>query len=478
MKTKRTYLQLTYTIVFAAVIILAANVKQAYSSSAKRLPNVIIIFTDDQGYQDVGCFGSPLIKTPNLDQMAKEGMRFTDFYSASPVCSPSRAALLTGCYPLRVGIDDVFIPASTYGLNPKEITIADLLKSRGYATACVGKWHLGHQSELLPTQHGFDSFYGIPYSNDMDLDPRIPLSNKVIFREGMTAERYKKEEPKQNWVPLMQNEKVIEYPCDQTTITKRYTDKAIEFITKNKETPFFLYLPHTMPHVPLFTTDRFKGKSKAGAYGDTIEEIDWSVGEILKTLKQLKLDENTLVVFTSDNGPWLEYGKEGGIALPLRDGKFTTYEGGMRVPCIMRWPNQIPKGKVCSELTSTIDLLPTIAAIVGEKMPQDRTIDGQNILTLLKDPQTQTPHSAFYYSNEQGKIEAVRMGNWKYRFAKPEYIEEDNKPEIELFNLQDDISEKNNVAIKYPARVKQMQNRLNTFEKELIANKREPGGIQ
>ena len=281
-------------------------------------PNFIVIFTDDQGYQDVGCFGSPNIRTPNLDRMAVEGMRFTDFYSAAAVCSPSRAALLTGCYPPRVGITKVLFPRDNIGLNPEEVTIADVLKGEGYATACIGKWHLGHLPEFLPTSNGFDSYLGIPYSNDMD---GVQGKNKNLDR----AWREKDYSP---WnVPLMRNEEEVERPADQTTLIERYTEEAVGFIKGNKRKPFFLYLPHTMPHIPLFVSDEFYKEDPQKAYKATIEQIDWSVGQVLRAVKDIGADERTLVIFTSDNGPWLSKKHHGGSALPLRDGKFSTYEG-------------------------------------------------------------------------------------------------------------------------------------------------------
>jgi arylsulfatase A len=346
-------------------------------------PNIIIIFTDDQGYQDLGCFGSPLIKTPNIDHMAKEGMKFTDVYSASSICSPSRAALLTGCYPPRVSITSVLFPKDKVGLHPNEMTIADMLKAQGYATACIGKWHLGHLPEFLPTKQGFDSYFGIPYSNDMTIDKNAQFADDIVFREGMTLEKVRTETPKAHWVPVMRDEKVIEYPADQMTLTKRYTEEAIRFIVKNKKNPFFLYLPHAMPHIPIFVSEKFKGKSERGVYGDAIMEIDWSTGEIMRTLKSLGIDQNTLIIFTSDNGPWNLKDGEGGDAFPLRGYKFQTYEGGMRVPAIMRWPGKIPSGVVCSEIASTIDILPTIASLTGTPLPECRVIDGKNIWPLM-----------------------------------------------------------------------------------------------
>ena len=283
-------------------------------------PNFVIIFADDQGYQDVGCFGSPDIETPNLDRMAAEGMKFTDFYSAAAICSPSRAALMTGCYPPRVGITKVLFRRDNIGLNPEEITVADILNGQGYATACVGKWHLGHLPEFLPTSNGFDSYFGIPYSNDMD----------GVEGKNRNLDRVWREKDYSPWdVPLIRNKEVIEQPAVQTALTERYTDEAVKFIEKNKDKPFFLYMPHTMPHVPLFVSDEFYVKDVFKAYKATIEQIDYSVGQVLAALKKAGVDENTLVIFTSDNGPWLSKKHHAGSALPLRDGKFTTYEGGL-----------------------------------------------------------------------------------------------------------------------------------------------------
>jgi arylsulfatase A len=437
------------------------------STAIAKTPNIVLIFTDDQGYQDIGCFGAPKIRTPNLDKMALEGMRFTDFYSANSVCSPSRAALLTGCYPTRVNIPGVLFPRHDIGLNPSEITIADMLKDEGYATACIGKWHLGHHAKFLPTSQGFDQYYGIPYSNDMTIDTTMPLADDVVLREGITADKIKSEKPKKNWVPLLRNEQVIEYPCDQSTLTQRYTQEAIQFIEDNQEQPFFLYMPHTLPHIPLAASPKFKGSSPAGFYGDTIEEIDWSVGEVLNTLKRLKLDANTLVIFTTDNGPWNLKNGHGGSALPLRGYKFQTYEGGMRVPCIMRWPGKIPAGTENSELASTIDLLPTFARITGATVPTDRVIDGMDILPLmLGRSDARSPHKSFYYYRGR-KLESMRQGNWKLRFNN----------EIELYHLGRDISETENLAAKNPQRVKSMLQEMKSFDESLRANSRPEGKL-
>ncbi|WP_158850738.1 sulfatase [Algibacter sp. L1A34] len=425
-------------------------------------PNVIIFFTDDQGYQDVGVFGSPLIKTPNLDKMAAEGIKFTDFYAASSVCSPSRAALLTGSYPPRVGVPDVFWPNLPGGLSNKEMTIADMLKTEGYATACIGKWHLGDEEQYLPTSQGFDSYYGIPFSNDMSVNPKSKVSKDIVFREGMTIDSLRQVKWRGRRVPLLEQNEVIEYPVDQSSITQRYTEKAVEFITENKDKPFFLYLAQTMPHVPLYASPKFKGKSARGLYGDAVEEIDWSMGTILETLKSLGLDENTLVVFTSDNGPWDLKDKQGGSALPLRGFKSQTLEGGMRVPMIAQWKGKIKEGLVSNEVASTIDLLPTIAHLTGAKM-SDKPMDGKNIWPLLSGVEkAKSPHEkdGFYYYLKN-ELQAVRKGDWKLRIT---------KDCVALYNLRDDISESKNVAAANPKIVKKLQKMMTAFDEDLKKN--------
>ncbi|MDO5971927.1 sulfatase [Flavivirga aquimarina] len=436
-----------------------ASVK-AQSKTSK--PNIIIVFTDDQGYQDVGVYGSPLISTPNLDNMAANGIRFTDFYSASSVCSPSRASLLTGSYPPRVGVPKVLWPNLEGGLSNQELTIADMLKTKNYATACVGKWHLGDQPQYLPTTQGFDYYYGIPFSNDMSVNPKSKVSEDIIFREGMTIDSLRQEKWRGRKVPLMKQDEVIEYPVDQTTLTQRYTSEAVNFITENKDTPFFLYLAHTMPHIPLYTSEGFKGKSKRGLYGDVIEEIDWSVGKILKTLETLGIDDNTLVIYTSDNGPWNLKDGNGGSALPLRGFKFQTYEGGMRVPMIAQWKGEIEAGSVCKEIASTIDFLPTIAHVTDSEM-SNKPIDGKNIWKLLSGKKSKSPHKkeGFYYYKES-TLEAVRYGDWKLRIV---------EDKVELYNLANDISEKNNVAENNPKIVKKLRKKINAFDKDLKQNK-------
>ena len=440
------------------------------SASAKQ-PNIVLIFVDDQGYEDIGCFGSPKIATPHLDKMAAEGRKFTSFYSANSVCSPSRAALLTGSYPTRVSIPSVLFPRHEIGLNPDEFTIAEMLKAKGYATACIGKWHIGHKTKFLPTKQGFDSYYGIPYSNDMTIDQEAPLADGIVLREGMTAEKIRNDKPKKNWVPLMRDEEVVEYPCDQTTLTKRYTEDAVKFIAANKEKPFFLYMPQTMPHIPLFASPDFKGKSERGLYGDTIEEIDWSVGQVFKALKDNGLDENTLVIYTSDNGPWNLKNGHGGSAFPLRGFKFQTYEGGMRVPCIMRWPGKVPAGTSCDEIAATIDLLPTFAKLAGGELVADRTIDGKDIWPLISDAKgAKTPHEIYFYYKGT-KLESARSGKWKLRRGGK------GAAGVELYDLDADISEKVNLAAENAAVVKSMLEKMDAFDASLKAEQRPAGKL-
>ena len=400
------------------------------TSASARKPNIILIYMDDMGYSDIGCFGSTKNRTPVLDQMAQEGMRFTDFYVTSGVCTPSRSSLLTGCYPRRLNmhIDQnnkwVLFPNARKGLNPDETTIAEILKEQGYATACIGKWHLGDQPDFLPTRHGFDSYFGIPYSNDMGRK-NIPL-------------------------PLLRDEQVIEAPVAQSPITRRYTEEALKFIQTNREKPFFLYLPHTSVHLPLFPGEKFKGKSSNGKYGDWIEEVDTCTGIILETLKKEKIDQNTLVIFTSDNG---SNSRNGGSNAPLKGSKGSTHEGGMRVACLMRWPGKIPAKSSCSEVASTLDLLPTFTALATGKLPEKK-IDGHDISDLLFGmPDAKSPHQAFYYYHTN-QLQAVRSGKWKLVLPQTEKLEgwsdkKKNSP-IQLFNLSVDPSESNNLAEKNP----------------------------
>lgn len=419
---------------------------QAASQDASS-PNVIIIFADDMGYGDLGCYGNPVIKTPHLDKMALDGVRLTSFYAAAPVCSPSRAALLTGRYPVRCGMPGNTGPGSDKHLPESEITIANMLKDKGYRTMAIGKWHLGHQRpELLPTGRGFDSWYGLPYSNDM----RTPF---VQTNEPLKL--YRDTEP-------------IEYPVDQTTLTERYTEEAVKFIEVAEEKPFFLYLAHSMPHLPVSTSEKFLDKSDGGLYGDVIETIDWSVGRIRETLEAKGIAENTLLVFTSDNGPWLDLPDRmlnenverwhGGSPGPLRGAKGTTYEGGMRVPMIACWPGHIPAGTRNAHVASTMDLLPTIAGISGAALPKDRILDGSDILPLLSGT-AESPHEYFYYFRGD-RLEAVRHGVWKLR-------KEGASAETELFHMENDPRELYNVADAHPDIVSALMERMKNFQEEV-----------
>jgi len=419
-------------------------------------PNVIIIFTDDQGYQDLGSFGSPNIKTPHLDQMAKEGIRLTDFYAAQAVCSASRAALLTGCYPNRIGIEGALFPHQKIGINPEETTMAEMLKARGYKTGMFGKWHLGHLPEFLPNNHGFDEFMGTPYSNDMwpvdfngvQVDS---LNRKIKFPQ----------------LPFLKNgEKIKEIRTleDQDQLTTELTEAAVDFIERNKNNPFFLYVPHPMPHVPLGVSDKFRGKSEQGMYGDVIMEIDWSVGQILKTLKENNLHENTLVIFTSDNGPWLNFGNHAGSALPLREGKGTALEGGQREPCVVYFPSKIKPGRTLSAPMMTIDLLPTIAEITGSQLPEKK-IDGKSVWNIWTGETEESPQEAYFFYYKSNELHGVRYKNWKLYFphsyrtlkgreggtdAFPVNYEIVNFNEIALYDLSKDISETNDIASENP----------------------------
>jgi arylsulfatase A len=419
------------------------------ASTATRPPNIVLIFCDDLAYGDIGPFGSKT-PTPNLDRLAREGMRFTDFYVPQAVCSASRAALLTGCYPNRVGIQGALPPRAKVGLNPNEVTIAELLKGRGYATAIYGKWHLGDAPQFLPTRQGFDEWFGLPYSNDMW--PHHP-TGKTNYPP----------------LPLFENERVTQLMPDQTQLTTWYTEHSVKFIERKKSQPFFLYLAHNMPHVPIHVSDKFKGKSGRGLYRDVIMEIDWSVGEVLKALKRNGLDENTLVIFTSDNGPWLLYGDHAGNAGPLREGKATSWDGGVREPTLMRWPGKIPAGATCSELATTMDMLPTIAKLAGTSAPTDRVIDGRDISPLMfGEARAKSPHEAFFIYWGQ-ELQAVRSGKWKlhlpHNYSKPTPPGSGGKPgkystpriELALFDLSSDIGETKDVAAENPEVVARLQ---------------------
>lgn len=439
---------------FYALLILLAFTFCAHKNASGQKggadTNFIIIFTDDQGYGDLGCYGHPTIKTPNIDKMATEGQRWTNFYSAANVCTPSRAALLTGRLPIRSGMCSndrrVLFPDSDGGLPQSENTIAKLLRNAGYRTAAIGKWHLGHLPQYLPTAHGFDSYYGIPYSNDMDRVSSLPAREAIM---NARAEYFD--------VPLMRNEEVIERPADQNTITKRYTEEAVKFISENRKRPFFLYLAHSLPHVPLFASESFRGKSARGFYGDVIEEIDWSVGQILKTLKEKKLNKKTIVIFTSDNGPWVLYDEHGGSSGPLFGAKGTGYEGGQRVPAIF-WGPGIKPG-VISQMGSTLDLFPTITKWAGLNFPSDRKYDGYDLTPVLKGVNSQPRNEMFYYHGT--RIFAVRKGEYKlYYFENnPDgYPERMRKLDsLQLYNLNHDPSEKYNIARNHPEVIRDLE---------------------
>ena len=455
------------TILF--LILLLAVVISLYiilKPKKQSLPNVVLIFTDDQGYGDLSIYGSETINTPHLDALAKSGMRFTDFHVASSVCTPSRAALLTGCYPDRVGLPNVLFPNGPYtsnpsvGLNPDEETIAELLKKKGYATAMAGKWHLGHRQKFLPLQHGFDSYLGVPYSNDMS----------------------------KGELPLVKDNKVVEVDIDQSLLTKRYTDFGIDFIKGQAgKAPFFLYLAHTMPHIPLAASSNYKGTSKGGLYGDVIEEIDGSVGAIIRELKDQGLLKNTLVIFTSDNGPWLSYGNHGGSSGVLRGGKFDVWEGGFRVPAIMSWPGVIPPESVNNNLIHTMDILPTLVAITGARLPKNK-IDGVNVLSSLRGGEMNELQKRIFYYFGGSKIKAVRKGEWKYVFGHKGGIVTEpgidgingktNKVyhEEALYNLIRDISEQDNLIAQFPERAARLKKAGEIFELKIKAEAR-PIGI-
>ncbi|TWU66295.1 Arylsulfatase [Crateriforma conspicua] len=458
------------------VIAQAANQDKQDGNESAAKPNFVIIFADDQGYGDLSCFGSQTIATPNIDRLATDGRKFTNFMVASPVCTPSRAALLTGCYPKRVGMHQhVLFPASTKGLNPDEHTIADHLKGQGYATACFGKWHLGHHPEVLPISNGFDTYFGIPYSNDMNHP-----DNKGKPKggpDGMDVLWKDPESTLTKWnTPLFEDDQIVELPVDQRTVTRRYTQKAIDFITDHRDGPFFVYLPHSMPHIPLYVPDDVRDPNPLNAYINVIEHIDTEVGRLLDTLDKLNLTENTYVIYTTDNGPWLTFKHHGGSAGPLRDGKGTTFEGGQRVPCLMRGPG-IPAGTVCDALTGTIDVLPTIASITGTPLPDDKKIDGMDMSELWMGTIDQSPRDEFVYYTSRGDVEGIRLGKWKLLVKKPRQNKNAKNPkpaQVMLFDLSKDIGEQNNLADAKPDVVQRLRNRMMEADEEITRNAREP----
>ena len=440
---------------------------------AQHKPNVVIIFTDDQGYQDLGCYGSPLIQTPSIDGMAREGLKLTDFYVSASVSSASRAGLLTGRLNTRNGVKGVFFPESE-GMPFEEITLAEALKEQGYATGCFGKWHLGDLKGHLPTDQGFDKYFGIPYSNDMYIGPSQKFASNAVFREGYTLSEAKADQdfvrnaPNRATIkkrlnsvsPLFEGDEIIEYPCDQSTTTRRYFDKAIEFVGQNKEKPFFVYITPSMPHIPLFASEQFRGKSKRGLYGDVVEEIDWNVGRFLNYLDQQGLAESTLVIFASDNGPWLGYKEDSGSADPLRGGKFSYYEGGVRVPCILRWKGTIPAGVTSDAIIASIDLFPTIMHYAGCKSFRQE-IDGVDISSFLKNPSLRLRDEYVYVKG--GEVHGIRKGDWVYlpKTGNSKFKEGDVP---ELFNLKRDIGETNNLHLEYPEKVKELQEVMQLYQ--------------
>ena len=457
-----TICRIEITLVTAALCLMGASTLWADTTQTEHPPNFVVIFIDDMGYGDIGPFGSTINKTPNLDRMADEGMRFTSFYVAAPVCTPSRAALMTGCYPKRVGLATgswgcVLFPKDPHGLHPREITVAEVLRDAGYATGCFGKWHLGDQPEFLPTKQGFDTYFGIPYSNDMW--PPHPPSAK--WKNGVCP------------LPILRGDKVVdivEDMEDQADLCKRFTDEAVAFIRRNRDKPFFVYLPHAFIHHPRAARREFLERTGVG--DDTelderkmirqakymlkertraqIEEIDWSVGRILDTLRELSLAENTLVLFTSDNG-----GSLGCVNKPLRGGKGSTWEGGMREPTIAWWPGTVPAGSTCDEVATTMDVLPTFAKLGGGKTPDDRMIDGHDIAPLLRgETDAQSPWKAFFYYRGN-RLAAVRCGRWKLHAGGA------------LYDLEADIGETRNVAKDNPAIVKRLKQSLEACRADL-----------
>ncbi len=442
-------------------------------------PNVVLFFMDDLGYGDLSSTGALDYTTPNLDRMAAEGSRFTNFLAAQAICSASRAALMTGCYPNRIGMSGALGPNSPIGLNPDEETLAELLKERGYATGIFGKWHLGDRKEFLPLQQGFDEYYGVPYSHDM-----WPLHPTAKF-------------PPLHWIEGNEKKQEIKNLTDAGQITSTITAKALSFIRRNKNKPFFLYIPHPLPHVPLATSAAFRGKSKRGIFGDVLTELDASIGQVMDELKKQGIDKNTMVIFISDNGPWFNYGEHAGSTGGLREGKATTFEGGNRVPCIIRWPGVVPAGRVSNKLLTTMDVLPTVARICGARLPK-KQIDGIEWVSLLKGDNTLTPREHFYYYYKKNSLEAVRQGDWKLIFAhkgrtyegfapgqdgKPGATDENHQFPIALYDLRRDPGERYNILEQQPERVAELQKLADEARSDLGddlqqrpgTNRRQPG---
>ncbi len=454
---------------------LAASRQAAEHPPTATRPNIVVIFIDDLGYADIGPFGARGYQTPALDRMAREGRKFTDFVVSSAVCSASRAALMTGCYHERVGIRGALGPNSPHGIAASETTLGELCRDAGYATACFGKWHLGHHRQFLPLQNGFDEYYGLPYSNDM-----WPLHPDYVDLPPDAAKR------KQGYpdLPMLDGNEICDSSvdgADQMQLTAAYTRRSIEFIERNRDRPFLLYLPHSMVHVPLFVSEKFRNSGPGGMFGDVMREVDWSVGSILDKLKELNIDDRTLVIFTSDNGPWLSYGDHAGSAFPLREGKGTMFEGGARVPTLMRWPGKIPAGTECSELASTIDVLPTVASLIGAKLP-NLPIDGHDISPLLfGDDNAASPHASFYYYYGAGELQAVRDRQWKlvlphkYRSLEGQPGGTGGRPApyrmltatAQLFDLKADPGELVDVSGQFPEQVKRLQGKAEQARDDL-----------
>ena len=462
-------------------------------------PNFIIILTDDLGYGDFSCYGATDIATPNIDKMAKEGVKLNSFY-VSPVCSPSRASIMTGCYPNRVGITGVLFERNNHGLSPKEITVAELLKEQGYSTAIIGKWHLGFLPHQSPTKQGFDYWYGTVTSNNAVFNPKNrKFAANCVYREGLTAASIMNETKVR--CELTENDEIIEAPANQPLFTKRYTEKTIKYIKEHKKDPFFIYLAHNMPHIPIYASENFIGTSKRGEYGDAVQELDWGIGEIFKALKEEGLDKNTFVLLTSDNGPSIPHGGKAGL---LRGGKGSTFEGGTRVPCIVRWPGKIPANTVCDYQTTIMDILPTLTKLSGGSLPQDRTIDGKDIWPLLTDVGNKdAAHEAVYYFRGS-QLKGIREGDWKYEIIhekdmltdyklpkedeeglsngeKKELIKKrikeimgDQKKQEALYHLRDDIGESNNIINDNPQIAKELQEKMRAFNEEIKKNARKP----
>jgi len=456
-----------YISALIAFWILATTLTGNTSWAFDNRPNIIVVFADDLGYGDLSCYGQKRYSTPNIDSIATNGVRFTDFHSSQPVCSASRASLLTGCYANRIGIHGALGPAAKNGIHDDEVLLSEMLKSQGYKTCAVGKWHLGHHQKFLPLQHGFDRYLGLPYSNDMW--PHGPVVKPGTFPE----------------LPLIRDNEIIDSDVDaqdQSKLTKQYSDFAIEFLENSKDDPFFLYFAHSFPHVPLYAGEEFKGKSKAGIYGDVIEEFDAVVGRILDFLKHNNLERNTLVIFSSDNGPWLTYGDHAGTAGPLREGKGTVYEGGTRVPMLAQWPGQIPAGSVQDATAMTIDVLPTIARIINAPLPS-QAIDGLDIFDLMcSKPGAKCPHEVFYHYFRQGELQAIRSGPWKLMLPHdvncivPDQLGGQGKPgksqmrkitEPELYHLGNDLGETTNLASQKPEVLKSLLELADQGRKEL-----------